>query len=496
MRLRPVQAIALYEIATTGGLVGPIKVGGGKTLISLLAPVMLGSHTPLLIMPARLIDKTRRELMQLCLHWRINPRVEMISYSWLGRAKAAEYLEKLRPDCIVCDEAHKIRNRKASVTRRVVRYCEEYNPRLIVLSGTLVRKRLLDWAHLSSLALGDRSPAPRKWNTIARWGNAVDIDATIKPGVLSRWCGPGESVREGYQRRVAETEGVVASPPEDLGVALTIARWQCDTPAIVRSAIDLLKARWELPDGLPITDPLHYYRAARQLSLGVYYRYKYPPPVQWLEARRTWGAYVRHACRYLKVDGRPLDSEFMVANACANGYLDSAQAYENWRAIRDTFKPEIEHVWIDHSVVDAIIAEARTAPTIVWVEHRAVGWMLHERGLRYYGQQGRSKDGRDILDADPNDSFAASLRSAGTGLNLQAWARLLYSSPIPDAQVWQQSLGRVHRPGQEADECEALVAMLSDAHEDAWAKALQHAAFLRESTGDEPKLLQATLVDL
>src|SRR4030042_934287 len=58
--LRPVQAAALEELHDMRGLFGSIRVGGGKTLVSLLAPVVLGSVRPLLIIPAALRDKTKR----------------------------------------------------------------------------------------------------------------------------------------------------------------------------------------------------------------------------------------------------------------------------------------------------------------------------------------------------------------------------------------------------------------------------------------------------
>ena len=52
MSLRPVQALALYEIMTTGGLCAPMGVGTGKTLVFLLAPVVLGLKRALGILPA------------------------------------------------------------------------------------------------------------------------------------------------------------------------------------------------------------------------------------------------------------------------------------------------------------------------------------------------------------------------------------------------------------------------------------------------------------
>ena len=80
MALRPIQGVALSEIATWGGGLLPIRVGGGKTLISLLAARVRPSvQRPLLILPAHLSARKRGQ------EWRwlaaLNRRRE-----WFGNA--------------------------------------------------------------------------------------------------------------------------------------------------------------------------------------------------------------------------------------------------------------------------------------------------------------------------------------------------------------------------------------------------------------------------
>src|SRR5678816_4636049 len=101
MTLRPIQALALVEAAETGGLFAPIRVGGGKTLLSLLLPVVLGAERPLLLLPAKLIEKTRRAMHALQQHWRIARHTRLVSYELLGRAQAAELLDRFEPDLII-----------------------------------------------------------------------------------------------------------------------------------------------------------------------------------------------------------------------------------------------------------------------------------------------------------------------------------------------------------------------------------------------------------
>jgi len=99
--LKPIQAQALIELAETGGLFGPIPVGYGKTLISLLAPYVLDSVRPILILPAALVEKTRYEKEKLREHWRIPGNIRIISYEELGRVKAERLLQGQTPDLIV-----------------------------------------------------------------------------------------------------------------------------------------------------------------------------------------------------------------------------------------------------------------------------------------------------------------------------------------------------------------------------------------------------------
>jgi hypothetical protein len=104
MRLRPVQAIALYEAMECGGLFGPIRVGGGKTLCSGVLPVVLEAKRPILLLPAALIEKTAVDFRVLREHWRIATNLQVISYESLGLVQSAQKLEYIQPDLIVADE--------------------------------------------------------------------------------------------------------------------------------------------------------------------------------------------------------------------------------------------------------------------------------------------------------------------------------------------------------------------------------------------------------
>lgn len=494
MRLNAIQAQALYELAACRGLLGPIKVGGGKTLVSFLAPTVLGVQRSLLLLPASHLPKAQHELILYARHWRVATTMHFESYTRISRHDGDRILERAKPQLIVADEAHKIRNTRAGCTKKVRRYVERRGCHCVVLSGTLIRKRLTDWSHLAAMALKDKSPAPHKWQTAASWGGALDIDGRGNGGALRAWCAEGETVREGYRRRVVESPGVVATSEALLGVGLEIKPW--DGPSLdpwFVDALERLEHDWTLPDGVVLVDPLAYYRAARQLSLGVYYRYRVPPPDHWTNARKQWSTFVRHAVRYhRRREGLPFDTEYQVVLACDGGDLPR-EDLDHWREVKPTFVPDIEHVWVTTDIVDAVIRSARLEPSIVWVESTAVGHMMHARGLPYYGRGASTPEGEHIITASPPASIAASIHACREGLNLQAWARNIITCPTGDAGIWEQSLARTHREGQDADTVTAEVLLTSRAHRRAWCRAIEHASFLQESTGQAQKLLQASI---
>ena len=79
MRLLPIQALALYEAGTYGGLLGPIGVGCGKELVCFLAGRVLFAKHPLLIMPAHLVKRSEREMEEYGVHFRLPTNLRILS---------------------------------------------------------------------------------------------------------------------------------------------------------------------------------------------------------------------------------------------------------------------------------------------------------------------------------------------------------------------------------------------------------------------------------
>ena len=81
--LFPDQARAFECISrapTRRGVVLSIKVGGGKTLISLLAGTILGAKKVLILLPARLRDQNLRDQREWSSKFRVHPEITLLSY--------------------------------------------------------------------------------------------------------------------------------------------------------------------------------------------------------------------------------------------------------------------------------------------------------------------------------------------------------------------------------------------------------------------------------
>lgn len=509
MRLKPVQALGLYEIGTTGGLLGPIQVGGGKELICFLAARVLFAKHPLLLMPAHLVKRSEREMYEYGVHWRIPTNLRILSYQMLGQAKQADALGLVPPDLFILNECHRIKNRSAAVSRRVIRHMAKFpNAKFVAVSGTLLSKSLMDFGHIAPWCVKP-CPIPADSVTAQEWSDALDAKPGAwnqrEPGALLKFCNAEElkhepitAARMGFRRRLTETPGVVASSGEDDVAApngdpiqLHVRALHYTQDPVVEEHFKKLREEWATPSGWQFSIAMGVWRHARTLALGMHYEPDpWPeggPEGPWMLARKAWKKFVREKIKFSKT----LDSELMVANACIKGALDAA-TFNAWRNISPSYTPRARAVWHDDAALLACQRWMGQGPGIVFTDHVFFAEELARRtGCKYFGAGGLDKDGTEIERADPQSCVIASRVANSTGRNIQFWNRALVTSSPHNALEFEQMLGRLHRTGQKQDVVFDLLLGCVENY-DGWTRSLELAQMTKDTLGASQKLLIST----
>lgn len=536
--LLPVQAWALYEAATVGGLLGPIGVGHGKTLLDLLTPMVVENcKTAVLLLPPNL----KAQMLEVDWHfygqhWKLpnlaggrwivpgRPTLHVVAFSELSGSRATDLLERLRPDVVVVDEAHSVRNRTAARTKRFRRYIEKHTPRLFAWSGTLTSRSLKDYADLSNFALGEGSPTPLHFPTVEEWAGHLDpSDFRSPPGRLSQF---GDDARVGFAKWVVDTRGVVSSgDTASCQASLVIAERPLETPSIVQEHIDALETSWTRPDGEELVDAMSVGRCARELSCGFYYRWRFPRKEprevieRWFTARKEWNKELREK---LKLSRPHMDSPLLCAKAAIRWYKGYTHVEHNedgsvherrvvpprstngplpvwpsicwpeWEEVRNTVHHETEPVWLSDFLVEDCLAWLAEGPGLLWYEFDGLARRLLER-QRLDGNQsvhaGPGSEGNTrVLRLTGAEAVIASIRAHGTGKNLQQFSRNLVANPPSSGSEWEQLIGRTHRQGQSADEVSIEVFRHTDPVRRAVEKARDLSEYIEESFGATQKL--------
>jgi len=500
MTLHPWQAAALYYAHELGGAFIPAGVGQGKTLVSLLLPVLLEAKRPLLLVPASTRDKTlESDIPNLRRHFRMHPRLHILSYEEISTVQGARLLWEIQPDLIVADEAHCIARSGAARTRRFKRFLKEFSDtRFVAMSGTMTKTSIDDYRALAAAALPPEYHPIPPFPESRLWAGVLDDrpQLMVHPGAFKEVCGPRETPREWFQKRLASTTGVVQTTASSFAGGLYLQERTVKVPKKVQDALFHLEKNWCTPGGEECMTPLDVMRHGRELSCGFYYRWVWPkdaagqPKVNktWMEARAAWHKFVRETIRY----SRSLDSPRQVVEAIATGSITRTEStsYYKWLDVCDEYDPVTEAVWLDDFLVLDVLSAAddmQRTGGIVWVEHTEFGERLQKLGLPYFGQ-GRTQ--AEIL--REGKVVALSQHAHKTGKNLQQWHQNLVVSCPSSGASWEQMLGRTHRQGQTADDVTCKVYLHTNALQRSMERAYSASNYIQQTTGQEQKLLLAT----
>lgn len=500
MTLRPIQALALHEAVQAGGLIGMVRIGGGKTLISMLMPmVMPGCQRSVLLIPSDLRDQFYKDWKEYGQHWKLpnlagegpfvvgRPVLHLMTYSELSHKKGTDALIRINPDHVGSDECQALRN---VLSARGGRFFDFFparpKVRFTALSASITANSFTDMTHLFVVALGPGAPVPVAPSVVKEWASALDpdVDIPFDSGVLRMFCLPEEDVRDGVHRRLVDTLGVIASTGDQIDIPLTfIERKPPPMPADVLEAYRKLKRKnpetdcWTRPDGEPLEDQLEVQDCARDLAVGLYLRTIFPRGEAkelidlWYEIRSAWNRELR-----TQLQGQRsafFDSPALLEEAAARYYeggcpecnrtaladhsvgckiafalpVWNSYAYPAWKEIREAVYTESETVWMSDWMVQDMAQWAREHVGIIWVEHPKLGERLAEvTGCRYYGSGDEAH--AEIGNEKGDRTIICSIASHHKGKNLQAFNKNLIAQWPSSAELVEQTVGRSHRDGQ------------------------------------------------
>lgn len=344
LHLKEDQARALLESERLNGVFAAMGVGKGKTLVDLELAFVMGSKVAVLLLPAALVDKFLNvDCRYYGGHWRLpnivsqtptlavggglfvpnRPALHVMSYERLSRQEGTDLLMRIRPDLLILDEAHKVKNPKGPRKLRIQRCLDALKPRVAILSGTVASRGIADAAHLAGWALGDGSPFPRKHGVVEEWGLALDPvvndeEPAAGPGALQRLEAVdgfaevvaadeaklerahrgNERTRLAFRLRRNATRGVIATTSSSFEGSLLIRKRVPKMPSAILPLIETAK-KGKRPDGEEADEKMQGFAWARQLSLGFFHRWRFPrgEPEElikrWRNARRDWHRAIR-----------------------------------------------------------------------------------------------------------------------------------------------------------------------------------------------------------
>ncbi len=500
--LRPAQAFVLREFFEHNGAFASLKVGGGKTLISFLAPYVAEAKRPVLVIPESLREKTHREFAGYAQHWVTSrPQPRIVGYRELTRVENLDLLERLEPDLYIFDEVDMLANQDGSATKRVARDIDARGVPALAMTGTSGRLSICDFSHFLAWTLKEQAPVPLDHDELEQWANALDEK---QPRGGQRRLSPGALLeleelddvegmsqlglaRACFRKRMAETPGCVVLDDDDCDQPLTIVQTTAPEDSIIDGHFERFRVEKVTPDDWDITDPLSEWRFEQELGAGMHYVWDPRPPDEWRQARKAFAQFVRAIIQRTASGRRPLDTELAVKKA-----FPDAPSIVAWREIEPTFKPNSVPVWHSGSVVYAAAAWAEQNRGLIWVQQVALGEAIAEvTGLPFYGAQGLTASGASIERDAGKGPVILSIGSNLRGRNLQdRWNDSFVIGCPQSAKYIEQLLGRTHRYGQSSP-VTATILLTSGGSAYSFDMALREARFVLSTQGQRQKLLRA-----
>ena len=489
-----------------------IGVGGGKTLLAMLAAKVLDIDPAdtLILSLAELRDEAAFEWEKYKEHFDV-PWSEFVSYTFISRNE--KYFWEKKPKLIIADECHKLKRKQSNRTHFFIRYMREHPGTIFVpMSGTITTRSITEYAHLLYLALGDDCPLPNPnssvgWPRIQSLARVLDSRPTQEPTQSDyRIAGyildprPDEGWREAFLRVLNSAPGVYLNEGVTFDGPISVQPWKPEIPDDVKQDIKKVKSSAQMPNEEWVSGATEQAQKVKQLSQGFYYYpiWKDCHTPEWRRAKRAKDELVSSKIRSEKRKKWGRITRSRVENAFEQDIFTDP-VWNHWEQFKDVPEPEREIQWQSEEILEQALdfCAELGGGTLLWYLHRAVRdkleSVLDSRGGRWYdsdvvvvprGEAPPRGDGKP-------DISVVSIRSHSTGLNLQHdYNKNVILLPPSNGGAWEQLLGRTHRPGQ-TEEVRAYYNASLPVFRWCFTKAKRDARYVEETIEQKQRLLLA-----
>lgn len=544
IELRDVQCNALLSLVQDGGLFGPIGVGHGKTIITLLAGKVLGNKRNMILVPPEVCNQlVQRDIPMLEKEFGLDfnyisiyqmgkeersqvdfSKYETIvfPYSLLSVVDTYDLLDAVSPDIVCADECHLLRNKDSARTKRLMAYLHAREEIIFVpLSGTITKRSIFDYRHLIDRALGTGSPLPNSYVILKEWNSFLGVRQTaidernqvlgpndirsfrpLRIWYMKQFGGSVRHSRKEYRNvfstRMRTTPGVVMTDGQSVDASLQIHNgWAKDNyglPAIVDSYMEAAEKSWATPNGDELEDAMKLAALQSQLCSGFYYRLEWPDNTpQWvLDQHEAHNDLKKEMRKWMKRGLRKgCDTPLLVYRALK---AEDAQVrylqpfYKDWQELIEGEIPDrIQSVeWLSGYKIDMAKDWLSQNDGIVWYIWNATG----EELARNIPNASYCPAGADIS-ALQEPKVIASINAHHIGKNLQCHYKQLALEVHRTGSTWEQMLGRTHRQGQLEDTVYVDVACGTEFEMTKLGLAFLDAKYIQETGGGMQKLMLA-----
>lgn len=474
------------------GLFAPIGVGWGKTLITLMVAnkaYAKGKKKILLCVPPNVLSQlTQTDIRFARTKIPFNVPVHIVGgkdalsrrsltksgkkglyilpYSYLSVKDTEEMLNDIKPEVIICDEAHNLANRGSARTRRMMNYVDKHGPEGIVLSGTITSKSIRDYFHLIKWCLKGYNPLPNGLQLANEWAAVIDADATGIYGEggsgrtaqsplipLIRWAQKhfgaiGNAFREdvpsfrrAYKLRMTTAPGVVSSGDASIATSLVIANQPIENKEQVPGwqKLDSLASKvtdeWLTPNGDEIEHAIHCWKWLNELwGAGFYNELVWPTAERFAERKKisldaatdilkkatdhhfAGQIYAKELRKWLQDESyQGCDTPLLVGHEMSRNGAKNVGAglydlWQDWRKLDFEGRPERDSHAIrvcPYKINEAVKwAKGIEGGALIWVYHQEAGLWCYEELV---------KAGLNALHCPAGDRFNESILDPANG---------------------------------------------------------------------------------